>query len=72
VDEAISTSEIESKVAGSLAIGLEAAIIKAKNAKIFRYTSKQGEDLSQNGKAILATISTTHYLLSTSSKQGNK
>ena len=28
--------------------------------------------LSQNGKAILATISTTHYLLSTSSKQRNK
>ena len=28
-------------------------------------------DLSQNGIAILATISTTHYLLSTSSKQRN-
>lgn len=32
----------------------------------------RGNSLSQNGIAILATISSTHYLLSTSSKQRNK
>ena len=33
---------------------------------------RRGNSLSQNGIAILATISSTHYLLSTSSKQRNK
>ena len=32
----------------------------------------RGNSLSKNGIAILATISSTHYLLSTSSKQRNK
>ena len=33
---------------------------------------RRGNSLSQNGIAILATISSTHYLLSTSSKHRNK
>ena len=73
VDEAASINEIESKVAVSHAIGLvdSSAVIMAKQRQGGFFDTEQSNegDLSQNGRATLATISTTHYLLSTSSKQ---